>query len=42
MGMTLIHCVMNDIRATERQPDPEKLKTGSCFAVTSHGINSMG
>lgn len=40
--MTLIHCVMNDIRVTEIQPDPEKLKTRSSVAVASHGINSMG
>lgn len=40
--MTLIHCVMNDIRVTERQPDAEKLKTRSSVAVASHGINSMG
>lgn len=40
--MTLIHYVMNDIRVTERQPDPEKLKTRSSFSVASRGINSMG
>lgn len=40
--MTLIHCVMNDIHVTERQPDPEKLKTRSSFSVASHGINSVG
>lgn len=40
--MTLIHCVMNDIRVAERQSDPEKLKTRSSFAVALHGTNSMG
>ena len=40
--MTLIHCVMNDAHVTERQPDPEKLKTRSSFAVASHGVISRG
>lgn len=40
--MTLIHCVMNDIRVTERQSDPEKLKTRSSFAVASHGPAQWG
>lgn len=41
LGMTLIHCVMNDIRVTERQPDPEKLKTRSLFfsCFTWHKLN---
>lgn len=40
--MTLIHCVMNDIRVTERQSDPEKLKTRSSFAVASLAQTQWG
>ncbi|KAJ7397776.1 hypothetical protein BTVI_131999 [Pitangus sulphuratus] len=42
LSMTLIHCTMNDIRVTERQSDPEKLKTTSSFAVASHGTKLNG